>query len=91
MSHLDGKDGVDLASLKRGQYRVVFLGPRSKKEMVGRYMGQGGPSGRDLLFDMRPLGGTVTLKQENVLEIWATTAKKRLAGPCTTCSETRIY
>jgi hypothetical protein len=62
--------------LRTGQnYRVVFRSGRSVKEMVGTYLGLGAGG---LQFNLRPLAGTTPVPAGDIIELWETSAKRRL-------------
>jgi len=82
--------GFTSEGLKEGQnYRVLFKMSRAPKEMVGTYMGTGLGG---LHFNLRPKGGTAVITEESIIEMWETSARRRLpAKPLNAQCEVRVF
>lgn len=71
-------------------YRVrILVGSTTKKEFVGKWMGMGGNDGSKLMFSLRPVAGTQTIEQRDLLSIWETDAG--LSIPYVVHEEVRVF
>lgn len=69
------------------KYRVIFLGPQKKREMVAKFISL---DETHYYFDLRPIAGTQTLRRREVSAIYSVHSNEKLLAPRTYEGVTRL-